>query len=113
MQTPRRSRQRLPLPLADRLEQQHLAARSLDWDPRRDDPRVVHDRQPADEIRQLAEHAVRHLAPRARGDEQPRRVAPLRRLLTEGWRSLNARLDRIEAALEQPKNVVPLRGNVA
>ena len=35
-------------------------------------------------------------------------------LLTEGWRSLNARLDRIEEALErQPGNVVPLRGNVA
>ena len=35
-------------------------------------------------------------------------------LLTEGWRSLNARLDRIEAQLEQqPTNIVPLRGNVA
>jgi hypothetical protein len=34
-------------------------------------------------------------------------------LLTEGWRSLNARLDRIETALEQPHNVVRLRGNVA
>jgi hypothetical protein len=31
-------------------------------------------------------------------------------LLTEGWRSLNARLDRIEAALQQPPaNVVHLR----
>jgi hypothetical protein len=31
-------------------------------------------------------------------------------LLTEGWRSLNARLDRIEAALQaQPSNVVHLR----
>ena len=31
-------------------------------------------------------------------------------LLTEGWRSLNARLDRIEAALQaKPSNVVPLR----
>ena len=29
-------------------------------------------------------------------------------LLTEGWKSMNARLDRIEAAL-QPDNVVPLR----
>ena len=34
-------------------------------------------------------------------------------LLTEGWRSLNARLDRIEAALQGPENVVPLRGHVA
>jgi hypothetical protein len=31
-------------------------------------------------------------------------------LLTEGWRSMNARLDRIEQALvERPQNVVPLR----
>ncbi|HEY5294015.1 MAG TPA: hypothetical protein VIJ70_00900 [Gaiellaceae bacterium] len=31
-------------------------------------------------------------------------------LLTEGWRSLNARLDRIEAALQaKPSNVVPFR----
>jgi hypothetical protein len=35
-------------------------------------------------------------------------------LLTEGWRSMNARLDRIEAALErEPPNVVPLRGSAA
>jgi hypothetical protein len=35
-------------------------------------------------------------------------------LLTEGWRSLNARLDRIEEALGQrPTNIVPLRGNAA
>jgi hypothetical protein len=31
-------------------------------------------------------------------------------LLTEGWRSLNTRLERIEAALaREPQNVVPLR----
>ena len=34
-------------------------------------------------------------------------------LLTEGWRSMNARLDRIEAALQPPVNVVPLRENDA
>jgi hypothetical protein len=36
-------------------------------------------------------------------------------LLTEGWRSLNARLDRIESALgQQPGNVVQFRsGNAA
>jgi len=34
-------------------------------------------------------------------------------LLTEGWRSLNARLDRIESALHAPENVVPIRGHVA
>jgi hypothetical protein len=34
-------------------------------------------------------------------------------LLTEGWRSMNARLDRIEAAIARDHgNVVPLRGNV-
>lgn len=37
-------------------------------------------------------------------------LALLVELLTEGWRSLNARLDRIEAALQPPHdNVVPLR----
>jgi hypothetical protein len=30
-------------------------------------------------------------------------------LLTEGWRAMNARLDRIEAALQPPSNVVQLR----
>jgi hypothetical protein len=35
-------------------------------------------------------------------------------LLTEGWRSLNARLERIEEQLGQrPENVVPLRGSAA
>jgi hypothetical protein len=36
-------------------------------------------------------------------------------LLTEGWRTINARLDRIEAALQAApaSNIVPLRGNVA
>jgi hypothetical protein len=34
-------------------------------------------------------------------------------LLTEGWRAMNARLDRIEAALERPSNIVPIRGNAA
>ncbi len=37
-------------------------------------------------------------------------LALLVELLTEGWRSINARLDRIEAALQpQHHNVVPLR----
>ena|ERR1700712_2617698 len=34
-------------------------------------------------------------------------------LLTEGWRAMNARLDRIEQALERPSNVVPLRDTAA
>ena len=36
-------------------------------------------------------------------------LALLLDLLTEGWRATNARLDRIEAALQSPSNVVPLR----
>jgi hypothetical protein len=33
-------------------------------------------------------------------------------LLTEGWRAMNARLERIEATLaRQPANVVPLRSS--
>jgi len=37
-------------------------------------------------------------------------LALLVELLTEGWRSLNARLDRIEAYVTPPEtNVVPLR----
>ena len=199
-QPPRRPCQRDPLPRADRLEEQDLAARLLDRDPRRNHPCVVHDRESADEVRQLAEDMVRDVAGRARDNEQARLVAPLggmlrdqlrwqvvvelagihptrtlasasmnelrealrdglreeaapisrrlaevkglsnnaiRRLdgieqtlaserdariddltllvemLTEGWRSLNTKLDRIEAALEHPQNVVPLRSNVA
>ena len=34
-------------------------------------------------------------------------------LLTEGWRAMNARLDRIEAALQPPATVVPIRENEA
>ena len=44
-QLTRRARERLPDLAVDRLEQQHLAARLLDRDARRDDPRVVHDHQ--------------------------------------------------------------------
>jgi hypothetical protein len=40
-------------------------------------------------------------------------LALLVELLTEGWRSLNTRLDRIEAALAQPSNIVHLHGNAA
>jgi hypothetical protein len=40
-------------------------------------------------------------------------LALLVELLTEGWRSINTRLDRIEAALEQPQNVVPFRSTIA
>ena len=39
-------------------------------------------------------------------------LALLVELLTEGWRALNARLERIEASLaREPQNVVPLRSS--
>jgi hypothetical protein len=71
------------------------------------------------EVKGLSNNAIRRLQSledmvdserNARVDD----LALLVELLTEGWRSLNARLDRIEAQLEQqPTNIVPLRGNVA
>jgi hypothetical protein len=67
------------------------------------------------EVKGLSNNAIRRLenieatieAERsARVDD----LALLVELLTEGWRSLNARLDRIEAALQAPEtNVVRLR----
>jgi hypothetical protein len=70
------------------------------------------------EVKGLSNNAIRRLEgietlleseSNARVDD----LALIVELLTEGWRSINARLDRIEAALEQPQNVVPLRGNAA
>jgi hypothetical protein len=72
------------------------------------------------EVKGLSNNAIRRLENiettidserNARVDD----LALLVELLTEGWRSLNARLDRIEASLEQQpsSNIVPLRGNVA
>ena len=70
------------------------------------------------EVKGLSNNAIRRLenlestldAERnARVDD----LALLVELLTEGWRAMNARLDRIEAALEQPQNVVPFRGTIA
>ncbi len=71
------------------------------------------------EVKGLSNNAIRRLEhiETAIDSERNARVddlALLVELLTEGWRSLNARLDRIEAALEQrPSNIVPLRGNSA
>jgi len=71
------------------------------------------------EVKGLSNNAIRRLESlettldserNARVDD----LALLVELLTEGWRSLNARLDRIEAALEHPPtNIVPIRGNAA
>jgi hypothetical protein len=70
------------------------------------------------EVKGLSNNAIRRLESieSTLDSERGARVddlALLVELLTEGWRGLNARLDRIEAALEQPTNIVPLRGNVA
>jgi hypothetical protein len=71
------------------------------------------------EVKGLSNNAIRRLEnlESTLDSERNARVddlALLVELLTEGWRSLNARLDRIEAQLEQqPTNIVPLRGNVA
>jgi hypothetical protein len=70
------------------------------------------------EVKGLSNHTIRRLdgIEHTLAGERDARIddlALLVELLTEGWRSLNARLDRIETALEQPQNVVPLRGNVA
>ena len=77
-QPPRRPREPLPLLAAEPLEQQHLAARLLDPDPRRDDARVVHDRERlrGELVGQVAERPVPNLAGRPRVDEQARFVAP-------------------------------------
>ncbi|HZQ15129.1 MAG TPA: hypothetical protein VFA82_00020 [Gaiellaceae bacterium] len=67
------------------------------------------------EVKGLSWNAIRRLESIERIVESEREariddLALLVELLTEGWRSLNARLDRIEAALEPRRdNVVPLR----
>jgi hypothetical protein len=70
------------------------------------------------EVKGLSNNAIRRLEgiEHTLASERDARIddlALLVELLSEGWRSINARLDRIDTALEQPQNVVPLRGNVA
>ena len=72
------------------------------------------------EVKGLSNNAIRRLEHletmiEAERDARVDDLALVVEILTEGWRSLNARLDRIEAALtERPaSNIVPLRGNVA
>jgi len=67
------------------------------------------------EVKGLSNNAIRRLEHiehtlDAERDARIDDLALLVELLTEGWRSLNARLERIEAALVQPEAaVVPLR----
>jgi hypothetical protein len=72
------------------------------------------------EVKGLSNNAIRRLERLETTLESERGarvddLALLVELLTEGWRSLKARLDRIEATLEQrsASNIVPLRGNAA
>src|SRR6185437_8197139 len=70
-QPPRRPRERLPRSVVQRLEQQHLAARRLDRDPRRHDLRVVdNDELPTKLARQVVERAMADGAGPALVDEQ-------------------------------------------
>jgi hypothetical protein len=67
------------------------------------------------EVKGLSNNAIRRLENIEATIESERSarvddLALLVELLTEGWRGLNARLDRIEAALKPAEtNVVPLR----
>jgi hypothetical protein len=67
------------------------------------------------EVKGLSNNAIRRLENIEATIESERSarvddLALLVELLTEGWRAMNARLDRIEAALEPAKtNVVSLR----
>jgi transcriptional regulator with XRE-family HTH domain len=67
------------------------------------------------EVKGLSNNAIRRLENIEATIESERSarvddLALLVELLTEGWRTMNARLDRIEAALEPAKtNVVSLR----
>jgi hypothetical protein len=71
------------------------------------------------EVKGLSWNAIRRLENLERLAESEREariddLALLVELLTEGWRSLNTRLDRIEAALPPlHDNVVPIRETAA
>jgi hypothetical protein len=70
------------------------------------------------EVKGLSNNAIRRLEGIEQTLESERNarvddLALMVELLTEGWRAMNARLDRIEAAIARDRtNVVPLRGNV-
>jgi hypothetical protein len=69
------------------------------------------------EVKGLSNNAIRRLEGIEQTLERERDariddLALLVELLTEGWRAMNARLERIEATLaRQPANVVPLRSS--
>ena len=85
----RRPGQPFPDPVRARaLEQQDLAARTLDPNPGRDHPGVVDDDELArlELVRQLGEPALPNLAARAVVDEQSRVVAAIQRALCDQLR---------------------------
>ncbi|HEV8459296.1 MAG TPA: hypothetical protein VGQ38_01190 [Gaiellaceae bacterium] len=66
------------------------------------------------EVKGLSNNAIRRLEniEQTIDSERNARIDDLTllvELLTEGWKAMNARLDRIEAALQPPSNVVQLR----
>src|SRR5215211_2771062 len=84
-QPPRGSRERLPETVADLLEQQHLTARPLEPDARGEHAGVVDDNEGPRRhfIRKFEELAVPDGPGRPLVDEQPGRVAALRRMLRD------------------------------
>src|SRR5207302_338001 len=99
-ETPCRTREALPDVVVQPLQQEHLAARRGDRDPRRHDAGVVDDDELATPqlVRQLGEAAVSHRAGRAVVDEQPRVAAPRRRMLRdERGRKLVVQLGDVHA----------------
>ncbi len=86
-QTARRPRERLPDPVSERLEQQHLAFRPRDRNPRGNDSRVVDDDQlVAQKPWKIGDFTVPGTAEIAVVDEEPSLVASLSRMLGDQLR---------------------------
>src|SRR5262249_42106836 len=86
-QPPGGTRERLPRPVLESLEQQHLAAGRGDRDPRRHDLRVVDDEErPLQLLGQLGAGGVAAGAGPAPVEEEARRVAAVRRMLRDQLR---------------------------
>ena len=84
LEAARRPREAFPEVAVDPLEEEHLAARRVDRDACGDDARVVQDDELAVQLpRQVGETPVADRAGRAVVDEEPRGVAPRRRLLRD------------------------------
>ena len=83
----RRPGERVPDAVPLVLEEQHLALRPLEPDPRRNDAGVVHDHELAGQlVRELGERSVPHQPRGTLVDEEPRGVAARRRVLRDQLR---------------------------